>query len=75
MDRSYENVKSEIKLIFKIFSFIIKDRETFFTPAQRSQIAWKIMTRVRFDDGGDEKVGVQLVNLCVGGASFILNSL
>ncbi|MPC17498.1 Anoctamin-4 [Portunus trituberculatus] len=34
--------------IITINLFIIKDRETFFSPAQRSQIAWEILLRVRY---------------------------
>jgi hypothetical protein len=34
--------------------FIIKDRETFFTAAQRSQVVWQIMMRAKYDDS--EKV-------------------
>lgn len=45
-------VNQSNNLGFFMCSFIIKDRETFFTPAQRSQIVWKILTRTRFDDGG-----------------------
>lgn len=42
-------------------SFIIKDRETFFTPAQRSQIVWKILTRTRFDEGVNDKPAIHQV--------------
>ncbi|OXA52495.1 Anoctamin-4 [Folsomia candida] len=68
-DYNHQLIPAEPSFFMASFSrqkeecFIIKDRETFFTPAQRSQIAWKIMTRVRFDDGGDEKVGVQLTGI------------
>uniref|UniRef100_A0A0K8SKC7 Anoctamin n=2 Tax=Lygus hesperus TaxID=30085 RepID=A0A0K8SKC7_LYGHE len=37
--------------------FIVKDRETFFTSAQRSQIAWTILMRTKFDE--DQKVGIR----------------
>ncbi|XP_069684912.1 anoctamin-5 isoform X2 [Periplaneta americana] len=37
--------------------FIIKDRETFFTAAQRSQVVWQIMMRAKYDDS--EKVGIR----------------
>lgn len=37
-----------------ICRFIIKDRETFFTAAQRSQVVWQIMMRAKYDDS--EKV-------------------
>ncbi|XP_042205000.1 anoctamin-4-like isoform X3 [Homarus americanus] len=30
--------------------FIIKDRESFFTPSQRSQIVWEILLRVHYSD-------------------------
>ncbi|CAB0010579.1 unnamed protein product [Nesidiocoris tenuis] len=41
--------------------FIIKDRETFFTSAQRSQVAWTILMRTKFDE--DQKVGIRrLIN-------------
>lgn len=34
--------------------FIIKDRDTFFSPAQRSQIVWEILIRVPY---ADEELG------------------
>ncbi|KAJ9595499.1 hypothetical protein L9F63_013321, partial [Diploptera punctata] len=37
--------------------FIIKDRETFFTAAQRSQVVWQIMMRAKYDES--EKVGIR----------------
>ncbi|PSN52662.1 hypothetical protein C0J52_06028 [Blattella germanica] len=37
--------------------FIIKDRETFFTATQRSQVVWQIMMRAKYDDS--EKVGIR----------------
>jgi len=39
---------------FILCRFIIKDRETFFTAAQRSQVVWQIMMRAKYDDS--EKV-------------------
>lgn len=37
--------------------FIIKDRETFFTPSQRSQIVWEILLRVRYNNS-DQGLGI-----------------
>nr|CAD7458927.1 unnamed protein product [Timema tahoe] len=37
--------------------FIVKDRENFFTSAQRSQIVWQIMMRAKYDDS--DKVGIR----------------
>ncbi|XP_063218601.1 anoctamin-4 [Bacillus rossius redtenbacheri] len=37
--------------------FVIKERESTFTSAQRSQIVWQIMMRAKYDDG--EKVGIR----------------
>ncbi|XP_068222523.1 anoctamin-5-like isoform X2 [Palaemon carinicauda] len=34
----------------RVEQFIIKDRESFFTPSQRSQIVWEILLRVRYTD-------------------------
>lgn len=31
------------------FRFIVKDRESFFTAAQRSQIVWEILMRANYD--------------------------
>ncbi|CAG7831124.1 unnamed protein product [Allacma fusca] len=39
--------------------FIIKDRETFFTTAQRSQIVWQILTRIRFEENARDKCGIR----------------
>jgi len=38
--------------------FVIKDQETFFTPAQRSMIAHEILMRTRFDDDLPTKYGL-----------------
>ena len=46
-------------LIFFLFSFIVKDRETFFSSAQRSQIVWQILMRSSYDDDEDDKVGIR----------------
>ncbi|KAK8378725.1 hypothetical protein O3P69_009442 [Scylla paramamosain] len=43
-----------------IEQFIIKDRETFFSPAQRSQIAWEILLRVRYSSA---ELGVGITRL------------
>jgi len=40
-----------------LFRFIIKDRDTFFTPAQRSMIAHEVLMRTRFDDSVSTKFG------------------
>ncbi|XP_071550215.1 anoctamin-5 isoform X3 [Panulirus ornatus] len=34
----------------RVEQFIIKDREAFFTPSQRSQIVWEILLRVHYSD-------------------------
>jgi len=44
---------------FILFRFIIKDRETFFTAAQRSQVVWQIMMRAKYDDS--EKVRCKIL--------------
>lgn len=38
--------------------FVVKDRETFFSSAQRSQIVWQILMRTRYDDDDSDKVGI-----------------
>ena len=38
--------------------FIIKDRETFFSSAQRSQMVWQILMRTSYDDDDSDKVGI-----------------
>ncbi|XP_024081221.1 anoctamin-4 isoform X2 [Cimex lectularius] len=37
--------------------FVVKDRETFFTSAQRSQIAWQILLRTKYDE--ERKGGIR----------------
>ncbi|CAH1390645.1 unnamed protein product [Nezara viridula] len=37
--------------------FVVKDRESFFTSAQRSQIAWQILLRTKYDE--DKKMGIR----------------
>lgn len=44
---------------FILCRFIIKDRETFFTAAQRSQVVWQIMMRAKYDDS--EKVRCKIL--------------
>ncbi|XP_065345514.1 anoctamin-4-like isoform X2 [Cloeon dipterum] len=39
--------------------FVVKDRELDYTSAQRSQVAWQIMMRCRYDDHDKEKVGIR----------------
>lgn len=36
--------------------FVVKDRETYFTSAQRSSIVWELMIRAKAADG--ERVGL-----------------
>ncbi|CAL8116032.1 unnamed protein product [Orchesella dallaii] len=63
-DYNHERIPAEPSFFLASFSrqkeecFIIKDRETFFTPAQRSQIVWKILTRTGFDEKIRDKPGV-----------------
>ena len=53
---SFENL---IMLIYFFCSrFVVKDRETFFSSAQRSQIVWQILMRTRYDDDDSDKVGI-----------------
>ena len=40
------------------FRFIVKDRETFFSSAQRSQIVWQLLMRTSYDDDDSDKVGI-----------------
>ncbi|XP_039298885.1 anoctamin-4 isoform X1 [Nilaparvata lugens] len=37
--------------------FVIKDRENYYTSAQRSQIVWQILLRAKYDD--DQKAGIR----------------
>ena len=51
--------KSLINPDFVLFCrFIIKDRETFFSSAQRSQMVWQILMRTSYDDDDSDKVGI-----------------
>ena len=56
----YENhLKKFDKSGFRSFCrFIIKDRETFFSSAQRSQMVWQILMRTSYDDDDSDKVGI-----------------
>ena len=38
--------------------FVIKDEETFFTPAQRSMIAHEVLMRTTFDNDVPTKFGL-----------------
>ena len=40
------------------FRFIVKDRETFFSSAQRSQIVWQILMRASYNNDDSDKVGI-----------------
>lgn len=46
--------------------YIIKDRDEFFTAAQRSMIVWQILRRTRYDDAHPDKIGI--VRLLSSGA-------
>ncbi len=39
-------------------SFIIKDRESFFTEAQRSLIVWQILLRTKYGSHNPNKIGI-----------------
>ena len=45
-------------LLHLFYRFIIKDRETFFSSAQRSQMVWQILMRTSYDDDDSDKVGI-----------------
>ena len=52
----------------------MKDREEFFTGAQRSQIVWQILLRTPYDSNRPDKVGiVRLMNKQVYRACFPLH--
>jgi len=54
--------------------FIIKDREAFFSSAQRSQIVWQILLRTPFIKDRDDKVGInRLLNKNVYEAAYPLH--
>ncbi|XP_013386411.1 anoctamin-4 isoform X1 [Lingula anatina] len=43
--------------------FVIKDKESFFTNAQRSRVAYEILARMRYDDTDRDKFGIKrLIN-------------
>ena len=62
----FENDEKSLKKIHNpnpdfvrsICRFIIKDRETFFSSAQRSQMVWQILMRTSYDDDDSDKVGI-----------------
>ena len=41
------------------FRFVIKNRDTFFTSAQRSLIVWQILIRTKYGDDESDKVGIK----------------
>jgi len=45
--------------------FIIKDKETFFDPAQRSMIAHEILMRTKFDDNCPTKFGLSFLHALI----------
>ena len=54
--------------------FIIKDRETFFSSAQRSQMVWQILMRTSYDDDDSDRVGiVRLLSNGVFNAAYPLH--
>ena len=56
------------------YRYILKDREEFFTGAQRSQIVWQILLRTPYDSNRPDKVGiVRLMNKQVYRACFPLH--
>jgi len=49
------------------FRFIIKDQETFFTPAQRSMLVHDILMKTSYDDNVRTRIGLWLwcpVSVC-----------
>ena len=54
------------KRINNIFRFIVKDRDTFFTSAQRTLIVWQILMRTRYGDSKDDHSKVfWLLAMCI----------
>ena len=51
----YENLRLTFGL--SCLRYILKDREEFFTGAQRSQIVWQILLRTPYDTARPDKVG------------------
>ena len=43
-----------VRVLLFIFRFIIKDKDTFFTNAQRSKICYEILSRAHFTDDDEE---------------------
>ncbi|KAG1687430.1 Anoctamin-4 [Nymphon striatum] len=55
--------------------FLIEDKKTFFSPSQRSQIVWEILTRTQYDDKRKSKIGIeQLINSDTYLAAYPLHS-
>ena len=52
------SIKSYYECTVVNFRFIVKDRETFFSSAQRSQIVWQLLMRTSYDDDDSDKVGI-----------------
>ena len=50
---------SSLLLISLFYRFILKDREDFFTSAQRSQIVWQILLRTSYDQAQPDKVVIR----------------
>ena len=55
----FENLRLTIGL--SCLRYILKDREEFFTGAQRSQIVWQILLRTPYDTARPDKVGSEKI--------------
>ena len=53
----YSFIHLFINFLLFFFRFIIKDKRTFFTNAQRSRIVYELMSRLRYDPDEDDKIG------------------
>ncbi|KAK6625541.1 hypothetical protein RUM43_005840 [Polyplax serrata] len=53
----------------QVDQFVVKDRESFFTAAQRSQIVWEILMRAKYDS--TEKVSISMLYRFKGKRSYL----
>ena len=52
-------LKTDVRCEIFVERFVIKNRDTFFTSAQRSLIVWQILIRTKYGDDNLDKVGIK----------------
>ena len=55
------NKKQILIWVFSVSRFIVKDRDSFFTSAQRSLIVWQVLMRTRYGDSKEDQSKVEMI--------------